>query len=276
MKITCILENNACREGLQCRHGLSLLAEAGGHVILSDFGPDGSFAENARALGIDLEAVDMAVLSHGHHDHGDGIGDFFALNGKAPLYAAESAFEPHFAHHPSKEGPEEIGVAGAAEIEKLDRVIKVGGTLKIDESVVLFSGISGKELVSETNGVLKEMKDGELVCDSFRHEQNMALFEDGKAVLIAGCAHTGIVNIMERFIELFGRQPDVAVSGFHLTAPGGAAGYSAVTEELGRRLCSYNTKFYTCHCTGEAAYGVLKDIMGDRLEYFSGGTVIEI
>ena len=276
MKITCILENNACMEGLHCRHGLSLLAETANHKILSDFGPDESFVENAAALGIDLAGADMAVLSHGHHDHGDGIAAFFAVNEKAPLYAAESAFEPHFAHHPSKDGPEYIGVAGAEDIEKMERVKKVSGTLKIDDEVVLFSEISGKELVSETNGVLKEMKDGALVTDSFRHEQNMALFEGDKAVLIAGCAHAGIVNIMERFIELFGKAPDVAVSGFHLTAPGGAAGYSKVTQALGERLKTYGTKFYTCHCTGEAAYDVLKDIMGSRLEYFSGGTVIEI
>ena len=77
VKVVTLLENAACREGLASAHGLSLYLETPHHRILFDMGPDGAFAENAAALGVDLKSVDLAVLSHGHYDHSDGLRRFF-------------------------------------------------------------------------------------------------------------------------------------------------------------------------------------------------------
>ena len=65
MKITTLLENTACREDLAAAHGLSLYIETPKHKILVDMGPDDTFLDNAKALGIDLEEVDVAILSMG-------------------------------------------------------------------------------------------------------------------------------------------------------------------------------------------------------------------
>ena len=73
MKIVTLLENTARRPGLAAARGLSLYVETDRRKVLFDMGPDASFLDNARALGIDLAAVDDAVLSHGHSDHGGGI-----------------------------------------------------------------------------------------------------------------------------------------------------------------------------------------------------------
>lgn len=73
MKIVTLLENTACRPGLRAARGLSLYVETRRHRILFDMGPDPQFLDNARELGIDLSTVDVAVLSHGHSDHGGGL-----------------------------------------------------------------------------------------------------------------------------------------------------------------------------------------------------------
>ena len=95
MKITVLTENTACRESLACEHGLSLYIETGCHKILFDAGQSGAFADNAEALGIDLSAVDFAVLSHGHYDHGNGLVRFLEINGTAPIYLRRDTFGFH-------------------------------------------------------------------------------------------------------------------------------------------------------------------------------------
>ena len=79
MTITMLVENTTSQGSIGAQHGLSLFIETGGTRILFDMGSDDLFAKNARVLGIDLASVDLAVLSHGHWDHG-GASAFFALN----------------------------------------------------------------------------------------------------------------------------------------------------------------------------------------------------
>ena len=99
MKIVTLMENTACREDLCCEHGLSLYMETENRRILFDAGQSAAFADNARKLGVDLETVDFAVLSHGHYDHGGGLGKFLEINRTAPVYVSSHAFEPHYSQN---------------------------------------------------------------------------------------------------------------------------------------------------------------------------------
>ena len=72
IQITALVENTSADPRLGAEHGLSLYIETGAHHILFDMGQTALYAANARALGVDLAGVDLAVLSHGHYDHGGG------------------------------------------------------------------------------------------------------------------------------------------------------------------------------------------------------------
>ena len=100
MKITALVENTTCSDELAKEHGLSLYIEACGKRVLFDTGLGDNFAANAEKLGVDLENIDFAVLSHGHYDHGGGLARFIAINGTSPIYARELAFEPHYSQRP--------------------------------------------------------------------------------------------------------------------------------------------------------------------------------
>ena len=95
MDITILMENLG-PEHLDREHGLSLHIQYRGHSILLDTGSSGAFADNARALGVDLGGVEAAVLSHGHYDHADGLRAFFAANHHAPLYLRRGAREGYY------------------------------------------------------------------------------------------------------------------------------------------------------------------------------------
>ena len=94
MKITVLMENTAISPAFATEHGLSLYIETGKHKILFDAGQSGAFADNAAALGIDLQGTDLAILSHGHYDHADGLPVFLQRNSHAKIYVNEHAFLP--------------------------------------------------------------------------------------------------------------------------------------------------------------------------------------
>lgn len=104
LRITVLMENTA-REGLEAEHGLSFFLEYRGRCFLLDAGSSGRFADNAQKLGVDLDGVELAALSHGHYDHADGLRAFFALNDRAPVYIRPQAGR---LTTPSREAPPDL------------------------------------------------------------------------------------------------------------------------------------------------------------------------
>lgn len=270
MKITVLTENTACKN-IGCAHGLSLYIETAKHKILFDAGPKGELLlENAKHLGIDLTDVDIAILSHGHYDHAGGLKDFLDYNKKAKLYMQKHAPEGHFAYE--NIGFVYIGVDPYIMEHYADRIIYSEDVLQIDEELLLFSDIKTADFCSGSNGSLQEGTEVEHQPDRFLHEQNLIVREGDHAYLIAGCAHRGVINILRRAEELIGTAPDAMFSGFHLTNPGKKIDEpQEMVEAVGRELKKYSTHYYTGHCTGKGPYGILKEMLGDQVEYMSGG-----
>ena len=254
MKIVTLMENTSCSEALTCEHGLSLYLETQNHKILFDAGQSAAFADNAQKLGVDLENVDFAVLSHGHYDHGGGLGKFLECNKTAPVYVSNHAFEPHYSQN---------GYIGLnLSLESSGRIVSVSRELQLAEGVTLHqiacAPMDTAGLEMEENGIRKP--------DDFRHEQYLMIEEQGKRILISGCSHKGILQIVEHF------RPDNLVGGFH---------FMKITDEnwlqeAAEKLLTYDTVYYIGHCTGQTQYDYLKGIMGDKLHYLAAGTILEI
>lgn len=254
MKVVTLMENTACREELCSEHGLSLYIETENHKILFDAGQSAAFAENAEMLGVDLKSVDFAVLSHGHYDHGGGLEKFLEINEKAPVYVSSHAFEPHF----SVNGY--IGLDG--NLQKNTRIRYVAEETALAEGIALYQL---EVPPADTAGLTME-EDGQRKPDDFRHEQYLMIGERGRKILISGCSHKGILNIVDAF------RPDILIGGFHFMK----VEEERKLEEAARKLMEYNTVYYTGHCTGQKQYDYLKTIMEDKLHYLSTGTVLEI
>ena len=275
MKVTVLLENEACRAGIKQEHGLSLHIATRRHSVLLDMGPNAMFLENAETLGVDISAVDTAFLSHAHDDHCGGLELFCKRNDHAPVYLQKAVWGEYYVITPTKSCF--IGLDKA--LRKYEgRFRLTEGHEIIDEELQVFSGGMGRDYWSHANDTLREKIGDEFPIDRFLHEQNLIVTEGGKTALFGGCAHNGVVNILRRAEDILGRAPDAVVAGFHLCNPSlGKTEPRELIEGTARELAARpNTTYYTGHCTGAEAFGILKETLGDRLQAIHGGSEIEL
>lgn len=286
MKIVCLMENTALSDNMLSEHGFSLYVETCKHKMLIDAGQSSAFAENAKTLGADLSSVDVAMLSHGHYDHSGGLMTFSKINNRAPIYMQINAGGDYY--HTNDTLEKYIGID--KEILELPQVKFVDGNVRIDDEISVFAGVKGRRhfpsgnleltrrVMTDEDGQGKQDGTGNytFVQDDFSHEQYVVIEDDGKKILISGCAHNGILNILDEFKKLYSCDPDVVVSGFHLMKKNG---YSQADEAniraIAQELKTMNTTFYTGHCTGEEPFTIMKEIMTDNLQYvYSGRKII--
>lgn len=308
MKIVNLMENTPGVDGCLYEHGLSFYIETGHHKLLMDTGASEATLVNARKLGIDLKAIDTVVLSHGHYDHSGGILAFVRENSHARIYMRRSAAMDYY--HVDPDSCRYIGID--KRILELPGLVPVDGDLRIDEELYLFTNIrkpgavaDGDAMGQEQQGRKAQGQDGqgqdpqggriraadlperlraragkglmrrvgeEFVEDIFDHEQCLVVTGEDGQILLSGCAHNGILNILDRYHEIFHGYPDRVISGFHLARK---AAYSQEDllgiQEIARRLLKTGALYDTGHCTGMEAFAVMKEIMGDRLEYIHSG-----
>ena len=275
MRIINLIENTEGIDGCVYAHGLSFYIETSGHKLLMDLGPSEDTIKNAAVLGVDLSSVDTVILSHGHYDHSGGIIPFTKINDHALIYMQESAIKDYYADD-GKDVLERFRYIGInKEIETLPQVRFLNGDAVIDDELEIFTIHSRSHDLPFTNKRLLVRVGNEYMNDDFNHEHFLVIRQEGKMVLISGCAHNGILSILDAYKDKYGKAPDMVVSGFHLMKK---TEYSEKEMEeiknIAYELKDYPTKFVTCHCTGLAAFDIMKNIMGDRIEYVHSGETI--
>lgn len=273
MRIVNLIENIKGNPECDFEHGLSLYVETQKHKLLMDTGCSDKFLENAKRLSVQLENVDSVVLSHGHYDHGGGLLDFAKINSHARIYVRENAFLDFY--HGKDENKRYIGLD--KRISNLAQLYYVSGNMRMDKELFLFTNVTSRILWPSSNLELTVEKDGVLVQDDFSHEQYLVISQNGKNILISGCAHNGILNILEKYHQIFSKNPDVVISGFHMMKKSGYKQEDIdLIEKTAWKLKDYRTKFYTCHCTGEEPYERMKRILGEQIDYLKSGEEVEI
>lgn len=278
MKLTALIENKVTGN-LIGEHGLAVHIEYNGKQYLLDTGASNKFLNNSNHLGIDLKDIDTAVLSHCHYDHSSGYVGFFSNNSKAKVYLQSAAKELCYA----KVGFIKIynGIPQGILNTYSDRFVFVNGDYQIDEGVWLIShktkGLAAK---GKKAHMYRKTEKG-FVADDFQHEQSLVFEVENSLVILNSCCHGGVDNIIKEVMETFhGKEVLAIIGGFHLMGIVGTKSMSGKPEDvrvLGKRLFDLNVKhIYTGHCTGDPAYKILKEKLGERLQYFSTGTIVEL
>lgn len=277
MKITALIENKAL-PGLCCEHGLAVHIAYKGKNYLLDTGASDVFLENAKALQIDLTQVDAAMLSHAHYDHSGGYEGFFRQNDRAKVYLREAAKKLCYK---MKDGEVYIGIPEGVLDGYRGRFVFLKEDCCLEEGVWLIGhhtpGLAqrGKQAHMYYRG-----KNG-LLPDDFAHEQSLVFETEKGLVILNSCSHGGIDIIIREVMDVLPGRPIAAVvGGFHLMGTDGVASMRGSRKEvaaLGERLLELGVgHIYTGHCTGDPAFAVLQEVLGDKMSYFCTGTTIEL
>lgn len=264
MRFTVLCENTSSRPGIAAEHGFSLLIETKHSKVLFDMGQTAVFAANAAAMNISLSDVDYAVLSHGHYDHSGGIKTFLELNPNATVFIPQLAFGNYY----NAEG-KFIGVDQYLRCHP--RLRYTGNFTPLSHGLSLFTCNDLERPFPVSAFGLTEACCNTKTDDRFLHEQYLLIHHQGKRILISGCSHKGIENIVSWF------RPDIFIGGFHLmkVTPCEEDGIKYL-ENLAANLLKHNTVYYTAHCTGTEQYTFLKEKMQDRLHYLSCGDTFSL
>jgi 7,8-dihydropterin-6-yl-methyl-4-(beta-D-ribofuranosyl)aminobenzene 5'-phosphate synthase len=281
MRITTLVENRPSPDDprLVAEWGLSLCVEIGERRLLVDVGASDAFARNAAQLDIDVGSVDAVILSHHHFDHAGGLRRFFELNDHAPVYlGAAPAGDPTvkllgFVR-------KYVGLDKQLLATHAPRFRFVQEKTEVLPGVVVMPHIVGDHPRPVGNRALFVRRDGELVHDDFRHEVVVALHERDRLVVLTGCSHHGLVNMVETVTGEFPGHPiHAVVGGFHFAALPPFRGMSEQTAIVTHVGCAVLDQgvgtTYTGHCTGTRAFEVLRATMGERVREIHTGTRLD-
>ena len=276
MKMTVLVDNNTfIDQYFLAEPGFSVFIEDEGTRVLFDCGYSDIFLKNARKMGIDLLFLDYLVFSHGHSDHTWGLHDLMREYSGAVLQKLPHK-KPIVIGHPKvfvSTLHENVGEIGAMVSEKkLGHHFEVRLTnspVRLTDRLTYLGEIPRKSEFESLYPIGR--KAGENADDFIPDDTALAYKSDDGLVIITGCSHAGICNIVEhaRRVCREDRIIDI-IGGLHLLNPSEEqlTGTLAYIKELGLK------ELHACHCTdltskvALAAVAPLKDVgVGLTLEY---------
>ncbi len=270
LKITTLIENKIGEnKNLNIEHGLSMHIQVDGMNILFDTGESGKFIENAEALGIDLNKLDYVLLSHGHYDHTGGFKRLMEeFSPKFKLIVGDTFFNKKYKILDTGEYKFIGNSFDQLYLEEKEVSVEymVQDKKHLSENVIIFTDFNKKPEYENFNDTLFVKKDEKYILDDFPDEISLSVKTEKGLIVIVGCSHVGVVNILETIKERTGINIYGVIGGTHLV--------SADKEKLGK-VISYlkqeNIKLIgTSHCTGEKGEIILKECFSD--EFFNNNT----
>ena len=234
ISITILYDNYDFKEGLKSDWGFACLIKGIEKTILFDTGTKADvFLHNINALKINPKDVELVVISHNHGDHTGGLSRFLDENSRVSVYIPVS-FPPGFSGSVQDKG---------AEVIRVDKPVKI---------------CEGVYLTGEMGVMVKE--------------QSLVLDTDKGSVVITGCAHPGIIDIIKRAKEIVNKDVYLVLGGFHLINKSETELQNIMRDfkELGVMMVG------ATHCTGDPAIELFKKAYGEHFVQMGVGRVIKI
>jgi 7,8-dihydropterin-6-yl-methyl-4-(beta-D-ribofuranosyl)aminobenzene 5'-phosphate synthase len=230
--LTILYDNYNFDENFKSSWGFSCLIESPERTILFDCGGnDGALMDNFKAAGKDPGKVELVILSHIHWDHTGGLAKFLESRTGIDVYVPAS-FPDEF--------KQEIKSRGA-------RPVEVMAARKIIDNVWT-TGEMGDEII----------------------EQSLIIETPGGLVILTGCAHPGIQEIVEKARKERGNKILLVMGGFHLLRTG-AGTVESIAADLRQQGIQYVAP---THCSGDGTLEIFKKTFGDHFLRAGAGKVI--
>jgi 7,8-dihydropterin-6-yl-methyl-4-(beta-D-ribofuranosyl)aminobenzene 5'-phosphate synthase len=276
MRLICVVDDAVQRgSAFWGEHGLAFLIETEGRRVLFDTGQSGTvLLRNLKLMHVELAQIDAMAISHAHHDHTGGLPELLKhLCPGTPLYASPDLFRERFSRRQ----------------EKLQRVGLSMARAELAAQMTLGLSATPQEIIPGiwTTGEILERPEAEgssdnhlmlqgnaLVPDAYRDDMALVLQMGDQLMLLCGCCHAGLLNTLAHATRAFEGPIAVIAGGLHLT--------SATDDDLqqiGEALSAMPAleRVYPNHCTGEAAYIALTQILGPSVvRPCPAGTVLDL
>lgn len=275
IKVVVLSDNRKEISEIETEHGLSVYVETDKHKILLDTGRSDLFLQNASKLNINLSAVDYVFISHGHVDHIGGLPHFLKINTHAKIILSPNVMNHKF--YSKRNEFHDISLDFDFS-NYTDRLILVEKELRLDDEICIFASTSAKFNQPLANLTLfYKDETGKIVLDNFSHELIFTINDNG-LFLFTGCAHHGLLNMLETVKDKSVQNIQWVMGGFHLLDPKNGLSYESEEEinQIAEHLNKYypTTTFITGHCTGEKVFGYMKKILESKLfQLFSGYSI---
>ena len=220
LKVTILIENTVgVPLGLLAEWGLSMLLDFGDERILFDAGEQGNLINNSQILGHDLRLIDRVILSHGHYDHTGGLFKFLQFRGAIPVYAHPDLFKGHYGRGLKGQADRYIGVPYCQnQLESFGAEFHWHSKpIELSPGLWLSGEIPRETSFEQVDDRLVEYKGGNLVRDSIQDDLSLFYMTDQGLIILLGCAHSGLVNIVEHAKKVTGqRKVRAIIGGTHL------------------------------------------------------------
>jgi len=272
MKLTTLIENKQVIKQLKCEHGLSFLLQTNGCTVLFDTGQSDKLLHNAQLLGVNLSDVDYVVLSHGHYDHTGGLPHFLEINSTAKVIVHPHAFKQRFSQSPQM--VKENGIGWRKNIERYsNRFLFIEEDIELADNIWILTNIKAQEGFEVINDKLVTKIDEGYIPDTFDDELVLVANENNNPIIICGCAHTGIVNILHQVKQRFNySEISLIAGGMHLKGK-----EETEISKVINGLAPFKVKQWALnHCTGKPAFEQFDTAFPEKVVYCGGGMVIEV
>lgn len=275
-KITILCENTIGARIGSAEHGFSAYIETPEANYLFDTGSGRFLIDNALVFGKDLKSVSKIFLSHGHYDHTGGLPQVLTLRGEVEVHAHPDVFLDRIAL-PTEEGGQTryVGIPyKRIYLELLGAQFRLSTEfLEVGEGMFLTGEVPRRTSFEKTDPRLQSKTGKTYSLDLFKDDQSLILDTPQGLIVVFGCAHSGMINIIRHAMEKTGKDRIHAlIGGTHLDflGPEQLEASIEVLKEL--QVSSIGVS----HCTGLRAAARLSQVFGDRYRYGHVGAVFKI
>ncbi|MCX7786324.1 MAG: MBL fold metallo-hydrolase [Spirochaetes bacterium] len=257
IRIVTLVENTeGVHKGLRSEHGLSFYIELYGKRLLFDTGQSDAFFENAKKLKIDLKQIDALCLSHGHYDHSGGVRTLLKEGIRPTVWIGKGYFHEKFAkdgtayEYVGNDFDDEFLQAQGVHFQEVDSAVKE--VLPGAYTVTQFERSFPDETINPRFWVFRN---GRLEPDTFEDEITLVLDTPRGLVVLLGCSHPGVKNILSSIAKRFSKPIYAVLGGTHLVD----ASDPSMDRSLQFLAEGVAELVGVSHCTGEKASKQIAD-----------------